>query len=98
MNQVTLINPFKVPPFQEESFLDFWGSVAAYMRLQPGFLSTRLHKAAWEEAHFRFINVAIWESEEHFQAAIDKAEFKELTAPYRDVFPHYPSLYEVVRT
>jgi heme-degrading monooxygenase HmoA len=95
---VTLINPFEVPEGKEEEALAFWERVADYMRNQPGFISTRLHKALVPWARFHLINVAEWESAEHFQMAINSEKFKALTEPYMEVFPHFPGLYEVVRS
>jgi hypothetical protein len=47
-------------------------------------------------ARFRFINVAEWETVEHFQTALHHPEFVTL----RDATPfaHFPAIYEVVRT
>jgi heme oxygenase (mycobilin-producing) len=95
---VTLINPFEVPPGKEEEALAFWDSVAAYMRKQPGFISTSLHRAVVRWARFHLVNVAEWESVEHFEKAVNAEEFKMLTEPYMEIFPHYPGLYEVVRS
>ena len=98
MSHVILINPFDVPTGKARECLEFWGKAADYMRRQPGFISTRLHRAISPEARFRLINVAEWESAEAFSAAIGSEEFKALTEPYMKVFPHYPGLYEVIRT
>lgn len=95
---VTLINPFEVPEGKEEEALAFWERVADFMRKQPGFVSTRLHKATVPWARFHLINVAEWQSAEDFQAAINTEEFNALTEPYMEVFPHFPGLYEVVRS
>ncbi len=95
---VILINPFDVPAGKDEEALAFWEKAADYMRTQPGFISTRLHKAIVPWARFRLINVAEWESSAHFEAAVNSAEFKTLTEPYMEEFPHYPGLYEVVKT
>lgn len=94
---VILINPFEIPQGKEEDALAFWERVADYMRSRPGFISTRLHRAIVPGARFQLINIAEWESAEHFEAAINTEEFKRLTEPYMQVFPHYPGLYEVVR-
>ena len=80
MSKVILINPFEVPEGKEDECLVFWEKAAEFMRRQPGFISTRLHKAVSPEARFHFINVAEWESAEHFQTVIESAAFKELTA------------------
>ena len=94
MEHSVLINPFEVPATQDE-FLRGWERAAEYMRSQPGFVSTRLHRALTPDARFGFVNMAEWESSEHFRAAISSDEFQRLarTGP-----PSYPSLYEIVRT
>ena len=74
-----------------------WEKAAAYMRRQPGFVSTNLHRALSPDARFTFINVAEWESAAHFQAAIDSEEFQQLSAGSMEAFPHYPGLYEMIR-
>jgi heme-degrading monooxygenase HmoA len=95
---VILINPFEVPEGKENEALAFWDRVAEYMRKQPGFISTRLHRAVVPWARFHLINLAEWESVAHFEAVMNSEAFKKLTEPYMNVFPHYPGLYEVART
>ncbi|HEX6484860.1 MAG TPA: antibiotic biosynthesis monooxygenase family protein [Ktedonobacteraceae bacterium] len=92
MQTVTLINPFEVPAGEEEQFLKAWREVSEYMRQAPGFLSTRLHKSLDPQAKFRFINVAQWESPEHWQAAMRS----EAVQQHRVLYPAYPALYRVV--
>jgi heme-degrading monooxygenase HmoA len=98
MSNAILINPFEVSQGKEEECLAFWEKVAEYMRRQPGFISTKLHEATTPGAKFHFINIAEWESPEHFQKAVENTEFQKLVAPYMQVFPHHPALYKVVRT
>jgi hypothetical protein len=43
------------------------------------------------------VNIAEWESAEHFQAAISRDEFKKLTEGSQERFPHDPALYTVIR-
>ena len=95
---VVLINPFEVPEGREEYALSFWEKVAAYMKKQPGFISTRLHKAVVPWARFLLINVAEWESIDHFESVMNSEEFKNLVGPYMEIYPHYPGLYEVIKT
>ena len=97
MSEVVLINPFEVPEGKEAEALAYWDSVAEYMRRQPGFISTRLHKALEQKARFHFVNLAKWESAEAFAAATATEEFAKLVAPHLEEFPHFPALYEVVR-
>ena len=93
---VILINPFEVPAgTDEEEFLGGWERAADYMRQQPGFVSTRLHRALAPDARFRFINVAEWASPQDFQAAVSSEEFREIA---KGAGPGSPALYEVVRS
>ena len=93
---VILINPFEVPEgADDEEFLRGWERAADYMRQQPGFLSTRLHRALGPDARFRFVNIAEWASPQDFQAAVTSEQFREIA---RDAGPSSPALYEVVRS
>ena len=94
MGNVILINPFEVPLDRGDDFLAGWSQAADYMRRQPGFAGTRLHRALSPQARFGFVNVAEWESPRHFQAAVTTPEFQEMTEGGP---PGSPSLYEVVR-
>ena len=97
MDTVILINPFEIPQGQEEEALRFWEQAAEYMRRQPGFIATRLHKALSPDARLAYVNIAEWEAAEHLQAAISGEEFKRLTEGSQERFPHYPALYRVIR-
>jgi heme-degrading monooxygenase HmoA len=92
---VILINPFEVPEGTDEEFLRGWERAAEYMRQQPGFLSSRLHRALRPDARFRFINVAEWSSPQEFQAAVASEQFGEIA---KAASPGSPALYEVVRS
>ena len=93
---VILINPFEVPEgIDEDEFLRGWQRAADYMREQPGFVSTRLHRALAPDARFRFVNVAEWESPQDFQAAVSSEQFREIA---KEASPGSPALYEVVRS
>ena len=93
---VVLINPFEVPEgTDDEAFLQGWERAAQYMGEQPGFVSTRLHRALSPDARFRFINIAEWASPADFQAAVTSEEFREIA---QHGPPGSPALYEVVRS
>ena len=93
METVVLINPFEVPAEAEDRFLPAWNAAAEYMRRQPGFVSTRLHKAISPDAPFEFINVAEWESPEAFGAATSTEEFRRMA---QGGPPSHPALFRVV--
>jgi heme oxygenase (mycobilin-producing) len=94
MQPVTLINPFEVPAGEEERFLKAWHEIDQHLRRAPGFLSTRLHESLDPQAKFRFINIAQWESPQHFQAAISTEAFRQFFVAMP--FTAYPALYQVI--
>ena len=90
---VVLINPFESDPASHDEFMRSWRAAADYMKRQPGFISTRLHRALAPTARFQFINVAEWESPQHFMDAVQSAEFRRMSEGSP---PNFPALYEVV--
>ncbi len=94
MQTVILINPFEVPAGEEEHFLQAWHEAAEHLRQTPGFLSTRLHESVDPQAKFRFVNVAEWESPQHFQAAMRTEAFQQIRQ--KMPFTAYPALYRAV--
>ena len=57
---VVLINTFTVPPEDAERLLAVWAEDATFMKQQPGFISTQLHRGI--AGSWTFVNVAVWES------------------------------------
>ena len=93
---VILINPFEVPEgTDDDDFLRGWDRAAEYMRAQPGFIRSTLHRALGADARFRFVNVAEWSSPQDFQAAVSNEQFREMA---KGASPGSPALYEVVRS
>ena len=96
MPDMVLINPFEVPADGSDAeFLAGWQAAADYLQTQPGFRSTRLHRAVRPDARFRYVNVALWESAQSFMAAVGSDGFRALAA---GTAPNFPALYEVVAT
>jgi heme oxygenase (mycobilin-producing) len=93
MPNTILINCFEVPQNQEE-FITNWQAAAAQLRDAAGFISTRLHQSLDPQAKFQFINVAQWESPQHFQAAMRAEAFQEIAR--KMPFTAYPALYRVI--
>jgi heme-degrading monooxygenase HmoA len=91
---VVLVNAFEIPDGQEEKFLADWRHAADWMRQQPGFVSSRLHQSLDPDAEFRYVNVAEWESADHFRKAAASPEFQQRTSGM-NVRAH-PALYRVV--
>lgn len=94
---VILINAFTVPAGKEAEAVRFWEEAAAFMKQQPGYLSTALHRAILPDARFRLINIARWESAEAFKNASRALRADSGIKPVDGVVPA-PSLYEVIRS
>lgn len=90
---VILINAFEVPEGQDEQFLASWERSRDFLRAQPGYLSTQLHRSLAANADFRYVNVARWASAAAFRTATAQPEFRAQAPPYR----FHAALYEVVR-
>lgn len=94
---VILINPFSVHKGGEEEFIKMWDEIAQFMKNQPGFIDTKLHRSLDPNARFQFINVAHWESAEAWQSAMSTVGPKAqgLAEQMQFEFEHNPALYQV---
>jgi heme-degrading monooxygenase HmoA len=93
---VTLVNCFEIPAGREDEFFALWQEVNNYMRGKPGYLGHKLHRALAPDASFRFVNVAQWESAEHFRRSHDEGFRALISTPGWAAFRSIPGLYEVV--
>jgi heme-degrading monooxygenase HmoA len=79
---VVLINQFNLAPSDAGCFLQVWADDAAFMKQQPGFISTQLHRGT--SGSTTFINVAVWESARALGRAFRSPEFQARVARYPD--------------
>jgi heme-degrading monooxygenase HmoA len=91
---VVLINQFNVAPEDAERLLEVWASDASFMKRQPGFISTQLHRGT--AGSTTFMNVAVWESAEALAMAFQAPEFQEHTTEYPDSAVAVPHVFEKV--
>ncbi|HWR76856.1 MAG TPA: antibiotic biosynthesis monooxygenase family protein [Thiobacillus sp.] len=98
MANVIVINPFEVPKGKEGQALAMWDTFAEYFRRQPGYVSSKLHRAINPDARFHLVTVAEWTSPDHFVAALENPELQNMLETATDHSPNYPGLYEVIRT
>jgi heme-degrading monooxygenase HmoA len=91
---VVLINQFNVAPEDVDRFLDVWTEDAAFMKQQPGFISTQLHRGTAGSS--TFVNVAVWESARALGEAFRSPEFQEHTARYPGGAVAAPHVFEKV--
>ena len=70
---VVLVNLFTVAEADIPMLMSAWEKDANWMKQQPGFLSTQLHRAIG--GSHMFMNYAVWESVDHFRAAFTHPDF-----------------------
>jgi len=78
--QVVLINQFNVPRDETERFREAWSDDAAFMKRQPGFISTQLHRGT--AGSNTFVNIAVWASARALGDAFRSPEFQKRAARY----------------
>jgi quinol monooxygenase YgiN len=91
---VVLMNQFNVAPDDVERFLDVWSDDAAFMKRQPGFISTQLHRGT--AGSTTFVNVAVWESARALGEAFRSPEFQQRVAEYPEDAVAAPHVFEKV--
>jgi heme-degrading monooxygenase HmoA len=91
---VVLVNLFLLDKADEQAFLDAWQDDAAFMKRQPGFISTQLHRALGDSP--TFLNSAVWETTAHFRAAFGHPDFRAKIARYPSSATASPHLFQKV--
>ncbi len=71
---VILVNLFTVASDDVAELLKAWEADANWMKLQPGYISTQLHRGIGGSCVF--LNYAVWESVAHFRAAFSHPDFQ----------------------
>lgn len=91
---VILINSFSVAPGEADALLAAWAKDAAFMKAQPGFISTQLHRGIAGSS--AFLNQAVWQSAAHFRAAFGQEAFRAALADYPPSTVATPHLFRKV--
>lgn len=91
---VVLVNVFTLDKADEESFLRAWQDDAIFMKRQPGFISTQLHRAIGDSP--TYLNYAVWESTAAFRAAFTNPEFRARLSAYPSSAAASPHLFQKV--
>ena len=90
---VILINPFEVAEGKDDEFLAGWERARDFLREQPGYLGTHLHRSIYSPVEFRYVNRGMFATAEEFGRAVSDPGFPGRAMPYKA----YPMLYEIVR-
>jgi heme-degrading monooxygenase HmoA len=89
---IVLVNIFTLDKADEQAFLQAWQNDAAFMKQQPGFISTQLHRAIGESP--TYLNSAVWESTAAFRAAFTHPEFLAKLSAYPSSAVASPHLFQ----
>lgn len=91
---VVLVNLFTVDRADEPALLAAWANDAAFMKQQPGFISTQLHRAIGGSC--AYLNYAVWESTAAFRAAFSHQEFQSRLSAYPSSAIAAPHLFQKI--
>lgn len=89
--EVVLVNLFTVDAEDVDAMLAAWEHDANWMRRQPGYVSTQLHRTVGDGN--AFLNYAVWESVAHFRAAFSHPDFRRALADYPESVVIRPHLF-----
>jgi heme-degrading monooxygenase HmoA len=91
---VVLVNVVTLDKADEQTFVEAWQNDAAFMKRQPGLISTQLHRAIGESP--TYLNYAVWESTAAFRAAFTHPEFRATLSAYPPSAVASPHLFQRV--
>ncbi len=77
---VVLINVFNVDAVDAEALVSAWARDAAFMKAQPGYISTQLHRGV--AGSTTFVNYAVWQDVKSFRNAFTDPEFQRRIKEY----------------
>ncbi len=93
---ITLINSFEVPGEKLEESIKYWEACRDFLKMEPGYISTKLHQSMKSDARFQLVNVAVWETPKSFMGASKKMS-EELGIKPPMGLKANPSLYTIIR-
>ena len=91
---VVLVNLVTLDKADDKAFPAAWQDDAQFMKQQPGFISTKLHRAIGESP--TYLNYAVWETTAHFRAAFTNPTFRAKLSLYPSSAVATPHLFQKV--
>src|SRR5271165_4145087 len=91
---IVLVNVFTLDKADEPALLEAWQADAEFMKRQPGYISTQLHRATGEST--TYLNYAVWESTAAFRAAFTHPEFRAKLSAYPSSAVASPHLFQKI--
>lgn len=91
---VVLVNVFDVAEEDIPELINAWEADANWMKKQPGYISTQLHRGI--AGSTVFMNYAVWDSVEDFRNAFNHPDFQETLNAYPPSAVTSPHLFSKV--
>jgi heme-degrading monooxygenase HmoA len=91
---VVLVNVFTLDKADEPTFLQTWQVDADFMKRQPGFISTQLHRAIGENP--TYLNYTVWDRPPSIRAAFTHPEFVAKLSAYPPSAVASPHLFQKI--
>jgi heme-degrading monooxygenase HmoA len=91
---VVLVNVITLDRNDEQALLSAWQADAEFMKRQPGFISTQLHRAIGDSP--TYFNYAVWESTTLYRNAFTSPEFRQGLSAYPRSVVVAPHLFQKV--
>ena len=91
---VVLVNVFTADPGDADGVIEAWTRDAEFMKRQPGFIWTQLHRGIGDSS--AFMNYAVWQSVEAFKSAFEHPEFQKQIESYPSSAVSRPHLFRKV--
>lgn len=91
---VVLVNVFTIDPKDQDALVEAWRKDALWMKKQPGYISTQMHKAVGDSS--MYLNYAVWDSVSDFRAAFSSPEFRNALGDYPSSAVAAPHLFEKI--
>jgi hypothetical protein len=95
--QAGMIVSYEVAHEDADRFLNSGEKANDFLRKQPGFVSTALHRAVSANPGFRFLNVRCLENDDALRSATQNQGIRDASGR-RLPLPIHTSAYEIVRT
>lgn len=89
---IALINLFEVDVKDEAALIEAWTHDADFMKSQPGYISTQMHKGI--AGSTTYVNYAIWQDVKSFRDAFSQPEFQRLLSEYPNSAVARPHLFQ----
>jgi hypothetical protein len=92
---VVTISAFEVPRDRIDQVVEIWQRYSQLLTKQPGYISSRLHRATEPGTRFPLVNVSEWKSEQDYHNAVEQM-IAELGMPNVPGLRVHPAIYETV--